>query len=382
MDKYLSRKIEVLSFLSIILVLFLHSSIGGKFDFWKITESAGIVNDIIMLSFPQGITRIAVPLFMLISGYLFFRNVERGGQIIHKYKSRFYSLVIPYLFWELLWLVIVMGVVFLGIKLGVTNESFKSTFFADNLKFDKDLIWTFLRPLPVWQFWFLRDLICLIIISPIIYYLTKTLKFVAVLIVIMIMCFVFAEGDSSDICYKFFEGCYLNRSSASIVFFMLGSYFAICNQKIVFNRCRGLYYPLIFALVWFVTLAFRAYFSYQSNGYIWSCVLFQISVLAGILCVWTGYDIISRKCDLDWLNDYLPYSFFIYCFHIPVMTYMSVAFRFVLLSKVFGVFPRSGLAYALDYFFTPVLVFVMAIVLARITKNKMPGLYRLSTGGR
>ena len=46
------------------------------------------------------LTEICVPLFFVISGYLFFRNTPEKPQpkwFWEKYKSRFFSLLIPYL---------------------------------------------------------------------------------------------------------------------------------------------------------------------------------------------------------------------------------------------------------------------------------------------
>lgn len=379
MNEYLSRKIKVLSFLSIILVLYLHSSIGGEFVFWKITESAGPVNNIVVLFLSQGITRIAVPLFMLISGYLFFRNVSCVGQITNKYKSRLRTLVVPFFFWEFLWVLIIMGVVFLGTKAGLVNDSFRQTVYADDLVWGQSLLMAILRPVPVWQLWFLRDLICLVIISPIIYYLTKSLKLVPVLSLIAILSYIFINGD---ICYKFFEGCYLNRSSSSVVFFMIGAYFAICNQKIVLKKCINKNLPLLLGVIWSLSLLVRAYLSCVNESYYISCMSFQLSVLAGILFVWTGYDIVAERYRLDWLNEYLPYTFFVYCFHIPIMTYLSILLRFGILKVLFGLAPQTGIVYLLDYFITPVLVFFIAIIVAKVSKKYVPGLYNISTGGR
>ncbi len=46
------------------------------------------------------LTEICVPLFYILSGYLFFRNAPLNPQprwFLGKYRSRFFSLVIPYL---------------------------------------------------------------------------------------------------------------------------------------------------------------------------------------------------------------------------------------------------------------------------------------------
>lgn len=78
MNKYLSKKIKVLSLLSMILVVYQHIGRGAKFDVYTYTMmlSEGWINSFAELSLAQAIARIAAPLFFIISGYLFFRNVD------------------------------------------------------------------------------------------------------------------------------------------------------------------------------------------------------------------------------------------------------------------------------------------------------------------
>ena len=99
MNKYLSKKIKVLSLLSMILVVYQHMGRGAKLDVYTYTmlPTEGWINSFAELSLAQGIARIAVPLFFIISGFLFFRNIEPdlsnnrlfevikvGGQIVLK----------------------------------------------------------------------------------------------------------------------------------------------------------------------------------------------------------------------------------------------------------------------------------------------------------
>ncbi len=68
MTKYLSQKIKILSFISIILVLYIHS---GFHDYPN--EIQGMAFNFRLQEFISGmIGRCAVPLFYAISGYLFF----------------------------------------------------------------------------------------------------------------------------------------------------------------------------------------------------------------------------------------------------------------------------------------------------------------------
>ena len=55
--------------------------------------------DFCRILFSQGICRLAVPTFFLISGYLFFRNLEVWNNQIYweKVRKRWFSLLLPYI---------------------------------------------------------------------------------------------------------------------------------------------------------------------------------------------------------------------------------------------------------------------------------------------
>lgn len=98
MSKYISDKIKILSFVCIILVLYIHS--GFSNEVLILNEKKTEMQTIYILQFIISgmVGRIAVPLFYIISGYLFFLNVPQGMQSIYKkiYK-RGRTLFIPYL---------------------------------------------------------------------------------------------------------------------------------------------------------------------------------------------------------------------------------------------------------------------------------------------
>ena len=64
MNVYLSQKLRIISFISIILVVLIHSQFLAKETF--------ILNRAFQFFFSYGITTVAVPFFFFISGYLFF----------------------------------------------------------------------------------------------------------------------------------------------------------------------------------------------------------------------------------------------------------------------------------------------------------------------
>lgn len=74
MTTFFSNKIKILSFLSIILVLYIHS---GFHDYPH--EIMGMIFNHYLQNFiSHTIGRCAVPLFFAISGYLFFLNTDDG----------------------------------------------------------------------------------------------------------------------------------------------------------------------------------------------------------------------------------------------------------------------------------------------------------------
>lgn len=121
------------------------------------------------------LTEVCVPLFYVISGYLFFRNVPmfpRPGWFLDKYRSRFFSLVIPYL--------IANGVAWLCYYFAVkAAPSMVSGFFGDSWKNPLYVFWT--GPVNM-SLWFIRELILVVVVSPALYLLVRFLRWWGVLL--------------------------------------------------------------------------------------------------------------------------------------------------------------------------------------------------------
>ena len=100
MDKYISNKIKNISLIMTFFVVILHSN--------NLEDPSVLnINTLIQNFIGQGIVRIAVPMFFLISGYLFFYKFKPSKEaFLNKYKKRFKSLFIPYFLWCTGWLVI------------------------------------------------------------------------------------------------------------------------------------------------------------------------------------------------------------------------------------------------------------------------------------
>lgn len=156
MDITTSRIVEFLRFPLIFAVIFIHSiSMGGDSDILIVLRN--------LIS--NTICHIAVPLFFIISGYLFFINIDSFNYKIYirKLRGRFKTLVVPYLFWNLIFI--------LFIALG---QLLLPSLFTGSFKAVKDfsvyewisMFWSALgsgEPVS-FQLWFLRDLIAMVIL--------------------------------------------------------------------------------------------------------------------------------------------------------------------------------------------------------------------------
>lgn len=205
MSQYLSDKIRVLSFFSIMLVLYIHSGFHAD-------EIYGMPQVDFVQHLISGILgQLAVPLFFIISGYLFFLRVPGGlASIISKMRKRVRTLLIPYLI-GCSFFVVFLQLVSMMPGAGKYMNSVSSFF---SMPFGELLVGTYFASASgvpfAFQLWFLRDLIIIVALSPVLYYGLKVLKwwFVAVLFVLSFT----GLGFLNSTFWFSFGGCFATSS--------------------------------------------------------------------------------------------------------------------------------------------------------------------------
>lgn len=128
------------------------------------------------------ITEVCVPLFYVISGYLYFRNAPLDPQprwFLEKYRSRLFSLVIPYLIAN----IIAWGCYYFAIR---EVPSMVSGFFGDSWKDPVFVFWT--GPVNL-SLWFIRELILVVLFSPLVFLLVRYLRWWGVLVLGLLWAF-------------------------------------------------------------------------------------------------------------------------------------------------------------------------------------------------
>lgn len=359
MNKYLSEKLKIISLISMLMVIFLHSyNLPEKFNSIDIKfKNIYDINIFLQTFLSQGIIRTAVPIFFTISGYLFFLNFKGEiNEFIIKYKKRIKSLVIPFLLWS------IWGLLFL---LFLQLFPFTKNFFKENLiinySFEKILNTIFIKPIP-YQLWFIRDLIVLVFISPLIYWILKILKFSAIIVLLIIWIDIFNFN-------------LIIFSNEAILFFCLGSYLSISDSNFLLKKLNKKIYLTIFCL-WILIVTFKSILICQNSDQILLIkLLHKFSIIIGMLALWSMYDIImSKKTPNKTILYVSQYSFFLYAFHEPLLM--------ILQNGLLHMTGKNDFFSILIYIIAPIIIIISGIIIASFMRKYLFKFYELITGTR
>jgi surface polysaccharide O-acyltransferase-like enzyme len=296
LDKSSSERLNLLRFPLIVGVIFLHakdaevSLAGGVIGI----AQSGWFSEFIRELISQEFARVAVPLFYLISGYLFFLGFEWSlDNYKRKVFSRVNTLLIPYVFWNVLTLLIMLTVQTLPATqefLSGTNRPILSYGLYDYLK---DIFGIGQPPIAD-HFWFVRDLMIMVLFVPLI---QVFLRFIPRIFIILIGILWFFDWWAIDI-----------PAAPAVMFFCLGAFLAVAKQNI-FKYDR---FGKIFFLSYAIVLAADFYTKgVRLNGYI-----HQVGILLGILSALYATKLIAQNKPLrSFLLWAASGSFFVYAAH-------------------------------------------------------------------
>jgi surface polysaccharide O-acyltransferase-like enzyme len=348
-DIYNSTKLKVISFVLILLVLYIHSYYNEAID----TEYASRVQ---ILFGGGGFANVAVPMFFVISGFLFFNGVNNVSVCFHKIGKRFRTLLIPYIIWNIifvLWYVVIQNLPGIG---GYINSDMIS--FASGGTTSSNLYNFFVAP-AAFHLWFLRDLIIIVLLSPIIYYALKFGKWITVVFFILLT--------------PYIQNATTTFNQFGIAYFVLGGAIAMFSNLDLITIKFNIVITFI-AIIIYVGHAFL-----NAIGIHVSFLYYDfISSVAGIICVWKLYDWIVKISTMvnffSKLRFIFSYSFFIYLFHEPAINIIKkIGLRLL------GIQEWSLI---LLYMINPILMVVASILIARLLQHLFPRVYSILVGGR
>ncbi len=366
-DELQSKTIDFLRFPLCVGVVLLHSDLfklvvgGGKLIGNQ--EDFPVYHN--FSYFLSEVSSMAVPLFFFISGFLFFRvKAERFDRQTWwaKIKKRTRTLLAPYIFWNLLALLLVVaGQVFFADMISGRKKPIAdyglcdwfSSFWAigDTGEAAKAPI---NRPL-----WFLRDLMVMALLSPLIHLWIKKLRVYGVVLLGILWLPSFSWNDVPGF------------SRTALFFFSAGAWFGI-NKKNFVSCLKPYMKGGIIAYA--ITLLVMTYDKGESGE--WTVYLHRFGILAGIVsAVTTSAYFLNRE---TWkVNTFLAgSSFFIYAYHdCMVRSFVQrVVFKLVQ--------PQTELSVICVYLACPAIIIGIGLSLYYALRRWFPMLAGIVSGGR
>ena len=355
----LSNTIDFLRFPLIIAVVFIHwdprsMAINGG-DLVK--KETFPVYELSRYIVSEEIAKIAVPLFFFMSGFLFFYRSSGFtlGEYAAKLKKRARTLLIPYVFWNTAVIILFVSTqLFVPSMLSGANKPITDRNFFEWL----NMFWGYLDGKPIcFQFWFIRDLIVAVCLSPIIYFLIKRLKFYFVLLAGLF----WSLGFDFNI---------TGLSSISIFYFSFGAWFSI-NGRIFTNDFSSLRWM---AIVYLGLLVF--------NTSLWYCdarsydFILKVNIIIGLISSvsWVSYGLTRNFIGTNKLLT--SSSFFIYAYHATLI---------LLSTKIYAKFFNTNLSDSVlvaGYFIIPFIIAFIGVGLYVFLHKYFPSFTALITGGR
>ncbi len=351
-----SERLALLRFPLIVGIVFIHnfdtqvSLVNSTFG---ISEPS-FFSEFVRVVISRGVACIAVPLFFLMAGYFFFLNFSLTiKNYIKKLQLRAKTLLVPFLFWN----VFTLGLLFSAQSLPATRKYFS----GKNPLIETFGAWEFLNSIfgfthwPIaYQFWFIRDLIVLVFLTPIIYLLIKYLPKVFTGVVLVLWFFHLWPVHVPAI--------------LAFAFFYAGAYFAFSNISLFTLDRFG---PIILGCYAIVVLI-----DSLSKGKPFNVYVYNFGILLGIPAALflTKYliEMPRTKTVLLWAEGC---SFFVFAVHEPLISILrKLAYR--------AISPSTDLEILVLYFALPFLVIGLALVAYKVMQSISPGFLSIISGGR
>jgi len=339
------EKITFLYFICSVLVVYIHNN--------SIYYYLGNIDVDIFLSeyFSDQFTRFTIPLFLILSGALFYRNFQYN-KIILKFKKRYKSLLIPYFFWNTISLMFVICITYMPfIRAYVSQrELFEPS--VQNI-FAGIFLNKYYGP-----FWFIKDLLIFTLFSPAIFSFLK-IKLVGIgAILLLYVLSAFGMGLPESVFF----------SNQAVVCYLIGGYIGVHYGGL-------LSYKINDKLIIIGTIGFVAV----------SCVLMYDKYVGGILSRDVMFTVIILHCASIWLicnpstgtirsRWWLSCSFFIFATHEYVQPIIS---KFLYL-----IGPKNTFFAYQNFFISPLISVAIILYFASLMRKHVPTIWRISTGDR
>lgn len=304
----------------IVLITFAHSYSGVRVGY-TLWGDGWDTYEVLKIVVSQTLCKVAMPTFFVMSGYLFFANVTEWNAktYLGKLRRRVKTLLIPYIVWNVL----------MAIKLKTFSLNIFWAYWTEAGKqidwFGNEQLMTAPANMPLW---FLRDLMVVALLSPIIYVGIRKIGGW----LLMILTPIYLSGV-----FAFIPGL----SAYAVYFFTLGAFLGIRKMDIVETSMRYEKSSFLFTAV----LGLAMIFAFRTPVFSSLMLCFRLAGMVAVFCLAnrllsrTSKRIPSVVCDA---------SYFVYLAHyVFFFSFIDTAF--------FGLFGTSTPSMCIHYLACPFL---------------------------
>lgn len=333
-----------------VLVVLIHS------DFGLATDSLSLnIPEVVRYLIKDTVASFAVPTFFAISGYLFFYKIKDFGISCYKYKlrRRIRSLLVPYVIWNIFYFVL------FALKAKYMSGGMYS---ADTTDYDIGYLITGLWStyaysgdnVPIYfAFWFVRDLMVIVLLSPVVYWGIKKLGiwFLGILLIYAIICMTTSIIPNTIM-------------PLAPLFFSIGSYLSITGRE-KFSLPASYLFALYCILI---SVLFAIEYNTLNNK-----LFHYFIVLIGFpsLIFIGGY--LNARIKIP--KFFSESSFFVYALHV---FFLSITNK--LLFTIFH--PQNQLSSILIFLSSITFAVILCCLAYNILKRFLPVLAKVLSGGR
>ena len=237
-----------------------------------------------------------VPGFFFISGFLFFLSKKTFCQ---KLETRLHTLLIPYLMWNFLLLALYVSAFIIGYPQDINGRNISDFTIIDYLRlfwdrgsYDNGNFVPLLCPL-----WYIRNLLIMSLLSPIIYYIIRYVREVFLIVV-------------TGWWLMTFHNAFIPQT---VLFFSLGAYFSIFG----FNPLTIAHNNKTVILALFVIFAFGDIISHVIIATPVNLQIHRLSLIFNIPALLLMADWCIRQ---GYISSLLPNAaFIVFCVHYPIV---------------------------------------------------------------
>lgn len=348
-EKQFRNQVTWTVFIFSILVIWVHSYNTELFagEWWgPIWERASEIEKFVSV----GLGQIAVPGFFMMSSYLFFRNFKMK-KLFEKWKSRFFSVFVPYVAWTALYYLGYMAATRIPIIVHVVGR--------EPVPFNiEEMLYAVCKYSYAPIFWYLYQLLFLILLSPVIYMVIRN-KRIGMAYMAVLLAALYLHLDLT------------HPNTDALFYYSAAAYMAVHGRTLAESRGTWKRLVPLMVMIGLIGLCYNRMQQAEANV-LW--IIFYRCLVP--VSIWMLLSFLHLPKARPWMRQ----SMFLYAVHFIMVRFVNKGTA-LLLHKIVSEFMCAVMS-LLVFFALPFLIVPVSYFIARLLVHFCPLIWRILSGGR